>query len=153
MTDPPYFLDRLDDDWRDPDIGRSKKHAGMIGRLPIGMRFDREQGKNLQAFLAPVAVELLRILKPGGFLLLFASPRLYHRVAVVGEDVGFEVRDAFAWRFTKKVQFKAFTMDHFVRRRKDMSAETKMGTIPRLGGRRSFARSLKRPCARRSRAR
>lgn len=137
VTDPPYFLDRLDDDWSDPDIERSKKHADVIGGLPIGMRFDREQGKNLQAFLAPVAVELLRILKPGGFLLLFASPRLYHRAAVAVEDAGFEVRDAFAWRFTKKAQFKAFTMDHFVRRRKDMSAETKMDTIASLGGRRT----------------
>ena len=137
VTDPPYFLDRLDDSWSDPDIEHSKKHADVVGGLPIGMRFDREQGKNLQAFLEPVALELLRVLKPGGFLLLFAAPRLYHRAAVAVEDAGFEVRDAFAWRFTKKAQFKAFTMDHFVRRRKDMDAAAKMDTIARLDGRRT----------------
>jgi len=137
VTDPPYFFDRLDDSWSDPDIEHSKKHADVVGGLPVGMRFDREQGKNLQAFLAPVAALLLRVLKPGGFLLLFAAPRLYHRAAVAVEDAGFEVRDTFAWHFTKKAQFKAFTMDHFVRRRTDMDEETKREVIAQLGGRRT----------------
>jgi hypothetical protein len=42
-----------------------------------------------------------RILKPGGFLFAFASPRLFHRVAVAVEDsvdLGlFEMRDAITW--------------------------------------------------------
>ncbi len=137
LTDPPYFLDRLDDGWCPDDIERSKRNADVVGGLPIGMRFDREQAKNLQAFLEPVAVELLRVLKPGGFLLLFAAPRLYHRAAVAIEDAGFEVRDAFAWHFTKKAQFKAFTMDHFVKRRADMTAAQKADALKSLDGRRT----------------
>ncbi len=135
LTDPPYFLDGLDNGWAKGRI--PARVNGSVGGLPIGMRFDPRQGRALQDFLAPVAAELLRVLKPGGFLLLFAAPRLYHRAAVAVEDAGFEIRDAFAWRFTGKAQFKAFTMDHFVRRRKDMDAPAREEVIKRLGGRRT----------------
>ncbi|MCY3878846.1 MAG: site-specific DNA-methyltransferase [Rhodobacteraceae bacterium] len=137
VTDPPYFLDRLDDSWSQPGIERSKRRADVIGGLPVGMKFDRRQAERLQTFLQPVAVELLRVLKPGGFLLLFAAPRLYHRAAVAVEDAGFEIRDAFAWHFTGKAQFKAFTMNHFVRRRGDMSSAQKAAALKRLDGRRT----------------
>ncbi len=45
----------------------------------------------------------------------FASPRLYHRMAVAMDDVGFELRDMYAWRYSRG-QAKAFSPDHFVRR-------------------------------------
>ena len=136
VTDPPYFLDGLDDGWRNgrPNAPRA---TGAIGGLPVGMKFDPAQGARLQRFLYPVAVELLRVLKPGGFLLMFAAPRLYHRAAIAVEDAGFEIRDAFAWRFTKRAQFKAFTMDHFIRRRRDMTEAEKADAIRALGGRRT----------------
>ena len=137
LTDPPYFLDRLDDGWCPDKIASSRRRAGVIGGLPVGMNFDSRQAKNLQAFLAPVAVELMRILKPGSFLLMFAAPRLYHRAAVAVEDAGFEIRDAYAWRFTKKAQFKAFTFDHFVKKRKDMTPEQKAEALVTLDGRRT----------------
>ena len=137
LTDPPYFLDRLDDGWCPEGIDRSRRSAAVVGGLPVGMKFDRQQAKNLQAFLAPVAVQLLRVLKPGGFLLLFAAPRLYHRAAVAVEDAGFEIRDAFAWHFTKKAQFKAFTLDHFVKRRTGMTPREKAATLKLLDGRRT----------------
>ncbi len=135
LTDPPYFLDGLDDGWRKGTDG--PRGTGSVGKLPIGMKFDPEQGRNMQEFLAPVAAELLRILKPGGFLLMFAAPRLYHRAAVAVEDAGFEIRDAFAWRFTKRAQFKAFTMDHFVKRRHDMDDDEKADAIRLLDGRKT----------------
>ncbi len=135
LTDPPYFLDGLDERWRKGTGG--PRETGTIGTLPVGMKFDPAQGYRLQEFLHPVAQELLRVLKPGGFLLMFSAPRLYHRAAVAVEDAGFEVRDAFAWRFTANAQFKAFKMDHFIRRRKDMSDEQKARTIKALDGRRT----------------
>ena len=101
------------------------------------MRFDPRQGRRLQEFLAPVADSLFRVLKPGGFLLMFAAPRLSHRAAVAVEDAGFEIRDILAWRYTAKAQFKAFTLDHFVRRRADLSAAAKAEAIRRLDGRRT----------------
>ena len=125
VTDPPYFLDRPDDGWSHERIERSRQHAAAVGGLPIGMKFDPEQGRRLQEFLAPIAAQVLRVLKPGGFLLMFAAPRLSHRAAVAIEDAGFEVRDVLAWRFTAKAQFKAFTVGHFVKRRDDMTEDEK----------------------------
>lgn len=41
--------------------------------------------------------EVLRVLKPGGYLLSFAGTRTQHRMAVRIEDAGFEIRDMIAW--------------------------------------------------------
>ena len=137
VTDPPYFLDKLDDGWSHSTIQRSRSKAGAIGGLPTGMKFKAEQGRRLQEFLTPVAIELFRVLKPGGFMLMFASPRLSHRAAVAVEDAGFEVRDILAWRYTRKAQFKAFTVDHFVDSRTDISVSEKTDIIRCLDGRRT----------------
>ena len=137
VTDPPYFLDRLDDGWSHEKIEHSRKYADTIGGLPIGMKFDSDQGRRLQEFLTPIATELFRLLKPGAFMLMFAAPRLSHRTAVAIEDVGFEVRDILAWHFRGKAQFKAFRMNHFVNRRDDMTDAEKKDVIYRLDGRRT----------------
>ena len=47
------------------------------------------------------------------------------------------MRDAFAWRFTRKAQSKAFAMDHFVRRRGGMTAAQQAGALKALDGRRT----------------
>jgi len=41
--------------------------------------------------------ECLRVLKPGGHMLVFAGTRTQHRMAVRIEDAGFEIRDMIAW--------------------------------------------------------
>jgi len=135
LTDPPYFLDGLDGDWKKGTSG--PRGSGAIGGLPIGMKFDVAQGKRLQAFLTPINQQLFRVLKPGGFVLMFASPRLFHRTALAVEDAGFEIRDQYIWQFTKRAQFKAFTLDHFVQRRKDMTAQQKARVVKSLEGRRT----------------
>lgn len=43
--------------------------------------------------------ECLRVLKPGGHMLVFGAPRTYHRVAVAVEDAGFGIRDCLLWLF------------------------------------------------------
>jgi len=43
--------------------------------------------------------EVLRVLKPGGWLLAFGGPRTHHRLMVAIEDAGFELRDCFCWLF------------------------------------------------------
>jgi site-specific DNA-methyltransferase (adenine-specific) len=45
------------------------------------------------------AMECLRVLKPGGYLLSFGGTRTYHHVAMAIELAGFEVRDTIAWLF------------------------------------------------------
>ncbi|MCY4445458.1 MAG: hypothetical protein OXC02_03225 [Rhodobacteraceae bacterium] len=89
LTDPPYFLDGLDDDWKKGNGG--KRGTGTVEGLPIGMKFDVNQGLKLQQFMTPIAKELFRIIKLGGFVLMFSAPRLYHRMAIAVEDAGFEI--------------------------------------------------------------
>ena len=43
--------------------------------------------------------KMLNVLKPGGILLCFSSPRTYHRMAVNIEDAGFEIRDCLMWLY------------------------------------------------------
>ena len=50
-----------------------------------------------QAWFETVAVEALRVLKPGGHLLSFGGTRTYHRMACAIEDAGFEIRDSIHW--------------------------------------------------------
>lgn len=42
-------------------------------------------------------IECLRVLKPGGHILAFASSRTYHRMAIRIEDAGFIIRDQLMW--------------------------------------------------------
>lgn len=44
--------------------------------------------------------ECLRVLKPGGYLLSFASTRTQHRMAINIEDAGFEIREIIFWNFS-----------------------------------------------------
>lgn len=46
---------------------------------------------------------VFRVLKPGAFLLAFASPELYHRTATRIEDAGFIIKDQIIWMITTKM--------------------------------------------------
>lgn len=133
LTDPPYFTDGMGTEWNHQRL-RSRVKPGVVGGLPAGMKFTTGQGRNLYSFLLPVAEQWLRVIKPGGFVLCFAHPRLHHRAAAAIEDAGFEIRDALAWRY--EGQAKAFTQDHFVKRRNLPTAEQEM-IIKELGGRKT----------------
>lgn len=43
--------------------------------------------------------EVLRVLKPGAYLLAFGGTRTYHRMACAIEDAGFEIRDCIQWLY------------------------------------------------------
>ena len=70
VTDPPYGLSFLNHKW-DYDVPPSSLWE-----------------------------ECFRVLKPGGFLLAFASARTYHRMAINIEDAGFEIRDQIMWVYS-----------------------------------------------------
>lgn len=135
VTDPPYFLDGLDAGWK-KGLSGTTRGTGAVGGLPAGMRFDPRQGLALQQFIGQVAKRTLPILKPGAFALFFSQPRLAPRMAVGLEDAGFEIRDLYAWRFTRRAQFKAFSMDHFVDR-KAIPKHEKENIKRMLGGRKT----------------
>ena len=132
VTDPPYFIDGMGDDWNDKTLTKRAKKAGVIGGLPVGMKFDRKQGENLQKFLQPLCKEFFRVLKPGAFCIVFSQGRLYHRTAMSLDLEGFEIRDLLAWKY--EGQAKAFSQDHFIKRDKTLSAREKEKLIRELDG-------------------
>lgn len=69
VTDPPYELGFMGKSWDSTGI----------------------------AYNVDMWREVLRILKPGGYLLSFGGTRTYHRMACAIEDAGFEIRDQMQW--------------------------------------------------------
>lgn len=132
ITDPPYFIDKMGDDWNDKELTKSAKKSGVIGGLPVGMKFDRKQGENLQKFLEPICNEFYRILKPGGFCVVFSQGRLYHRTGIALDLAGFEMRDLMIWKY--EGQAKAFSQDHFIKKDKTLSDEEKENLIKEMNG-------------------
>lgn len=61
----------------------------------MGQTWDGTGIVNDPAFWA----EVLRVLKPGGWLLSFGGTRTYHRMACAVEDAGFEIRDMLEWLY------------------------------------------------------
>ena len=133
LTDPPYFIDGMDDSWNNERL-RSRTKPGVVGGLPVGMKFDQSQGRNLYSFMAPITKRWMDLIKPGGFVLCFSQPRLVHRTALAIEDAGFEIRDMLAWKY--EGQAKAFTHDHFVKRR-NLPESEKQRIINELAGRKT----------------
>ena len=115
VADPPYFLDGLNAGWEKGKTGATR-NTGSVGGLPVGMKFDPKQGRRLQSFIGEVGDLLFPLMLPGAFGVFFSQPRLAHRMATGLEDAGFEIRDLLAWHLTRRAQFKAFSMDHFVDR-------------------------------------
>ena len=122
-TDPPYFLDGLSNDWNKQHLD-NKGSSSVVGNLPKGMKFDRNQSKKFHKFYAKVSIEVFRILKPGGAFLSFSSPRLYHSMAWAIEEAGFEIRDMLGWVYTQS-QVKAFSQDHIIEKDKRKTTEQK----------------------------
>jgi site-specific DNA-methyltransferase (adenine-specific) len=135
LTDPPYFIDGFGDDWSNTSLQRKAARAGVVGSMPVGMKFDPQQGRNFQAFMQPVFDELMRVLKPGGFAVAFSQARLYGRLAVAAEDAGFELRDMLGWVY--EGQAKAFSQDHFVRRMRHLSSAERASILKQLDGRKT----------------
>ncbi|HFH2505793.1 DNA-methyltransferase [Pseudomonas aeruginosa] len=115
VTDPPYGIRFMGKAWDGADIeARAARRAEMPSHAPDagpngGHRsVATEAGKYdltpkgmlaFQAFTLEWAADCLRVLKPGGHLLSFASPRTYHHMAVGIEMAGFEIRDQIMWVF------------------------------------------------------
>ncbi len=112
LTDPPYFLDKMDHKWSAKKVQGPKKPYA-VKHLPAGMKFTKEQGKQFYSWYLQISTQLLRVLKPGGFFFSFSSPRLYHKMASAVDDAGFELRDCFIWLYTQN-QPKAMSLHHFI---------------------------------------
>lgn len=134
ITDPPYFIEGMGNDWNKEKLSKKRYKETTIKSLPGGMKFDSEQGIKNQEFSLLLGKEYFRILKPGGFLISFSQARLYHRMTVAFEDCGFEIRDMLGW--TYEGQAKAFSQDHFIDKMK-ISEKEKSKLKNSLGGRKT----------------
>ena len=74
VTDPPYGIAFMGKDW---------------DNIP-----------DLYNFTKAWADEAIRVLKPGGYALVFGSPRTFHREMCGLEDAGFELRDTLMWIYS-----------------------------------------------------
>ena len=131
LTDPPYFLDKMDNNWNHETVS-STKYQHTVKSLPPGMKFDREQGKRFYKWYLEISKKLYRVIKPGGFFFSFSSPRLYHRMACAIDDADFLIRDCFIWLYTQN-QVKAMSLNHFIDKL-DTSEKTKIGLKKKLKG-------------------
>ena len=82
VTDPPYGIGFRGEQWDKPTT------AGW-----------QHTSEGFERWTTSWATECLRVLKPGGFLLAFGSPRTMHRLTAGVEDAGFEIRDQLTWLF------------------------------------------------------
>lgn len=73
VTDPPYELGFMGKKWDSTGI----------------------------AFQQELWGEILRVLKPGGYLLAFGGTRTHHRMMVAIEDAGFQIRDVLMWVYAQ----------------------------------------------------
>lgn len=112
ITDPPYFIDKLDNNWSSNEIKEDKKNS-HITHLPKGMKFDKDQVKKLYEFYFELSKILIKKIKPGGYFLSFSSPRLYHSIAMACDLAGFEVRDMINWVYTQSMP-KGMSVSHVI---------------------------------------
>lgn len=104
VTDPPYGLEFMGREWDGADGFRRSLNTADAGRESVFGRASRTSpeyraGAMFQEWCEQWAIEALRVLKPGGFLLAFGGSRTWHRLASAIEDAGFEIRDSIAWLY------------------------------------------------------
>lgn len=122
ITDPPYFIDKLDNNWSSVQVNTDTKNS-HIKHLPKGMKFDKNQVKQLYDYYLELAKLLFRKMKPGAYFLSFSSPRLYHAIAMSCEIAGFEIRDMINWTYTQSMP-KGMSVSHIIEKM-DLSEEEK----------------------------
>ena len=116
ITDPPYFIDKLDNNWSSIEINNDEKNS-HIKHLPKGMKFDKSQVKKLYDYYLEFSRLVFQKMKPGGYFISFSSPRLYHAIAMSCDIAGFEIRDMINWVYTQSMP-KGMSVSHIIKKMK-----------------------------------
>ena len=114
LTDPPYGLGFMGKGWDTFDKGYLQQHrkadrkrqprtdgrkgAAWSNGADAGT-YNYSRNSEFQQWFTIWAETMLRITKPGGFLLCFGGTRTYHRLACAIEDAGWEIRDCMMWLY------------------------------------------------------
>ena len=111
VTDPPYGIGFMGKEWDNfkPSVikegmnkdKRPKSGIASTRRSNIARTYDTSisGSKKFQNWCEAWSREALRVLKPGAFMLVSCSTRMYHRMASGIEDAGFEIRDMISWLY------------------------------------------------------
>ena len=123
ITDPPYELHNLGTKW---DANKAvSTNSKLVKNISQGMKFSKNQAKELMAFSKEFSSRCETLLKEGSFMLLFSQPRLTHAMGWgIDANTSLELRDKYIWK--RKGQCKAFSQMHFVKKKiKDKDLQTK----------------------------
>lgn len=117
VCDPPYHLTSIVKRFGADGAAEAKEgETGAFKRASAGFMGQKWDGGDI-AFKPDVWRECLRVLKPGGYLLAFASTRGFGRMSVAIEDAGFVTHPLIAWvfgsGFPKATRIKAEGYDDF----------------------------------------
>lgn len=116
ITDPPYGLSFMGKKWDTfkpeyikkttqyyrnrkvvkPEIRKSRLSMISSAAAQAGS-YDLSRNAEFQAWFTIWGREALRVLMPGGTLLIFGGTRTYHRLACGIEDAGFIIKDCLLW--------------------------------------------------------
>lgn len=110
VTDPPYGLSFMGKEW--DSFGTDTRQPGdehywvpdnPFGRASVRYGWNQDKAKlalsnaAFQDRMTPIFSEVLRVSKPGAYLLCFGGTRTFHRMACAIEDAGWEIRDCIMW--------------------------------------------------------
>lgn len=114
VTDPPYHLTSIVK--RFGADGAAEAASGVYKRSGAGFMGKQWDGGDI-AFQPDTWRAVLRVLKPGGYIVAFASSRGFGRMSVAIEDAGFINHPMFGWifgsGFPKATRIKADGYDGF----------------------------------------
>ena len=111
LTDPPYGIGFMGKEWDnfkpstiEDGMAKDKRKKTQIASTRISNiagTYDKSirGARGFQKFCEAWSKEALRVLKPGGLMLVFCSTRMYHRMTCGVEDAGFEIRDTILWLY------------------------------------------------------
>jgi site-specific DNA-methyltransferase (adenine-specific) len=117
---------------------QSNSIDAIVTDPPYGLKF---MGKKWDYEIPPIEIfkEILRIAKPGAFLLCFGGTRTFHRIACNIEDAGWEIRDTIMWiygsGFPKSYNISKGIDKHFGEERKVVGKQK--NSMPQLSPRNS----------------
>jgi DNA modification methylase len=78
---------------------RGRTVEGVISSSQIEYDYSVEGLRRFQDWTAAWGVEVLRVMKPGAYIVVCGAPRAHHRMMCGLEDAGFVMRDCLAWLF------------------------------------------------------